>query len=153
MTQTAKICKELITQGVKNIAQIEFNEQKWRNSSLKAIESFLNKICVIEPIATNLRNEDMFRLTHIITRDKYRRHVQHLDLSILKKYNTDIYLDTKGYYNICINGIFVSYKIYACPPRTTDIIRYIWTSLNEDKPRTREEYNDFIKTITQEIRM
>jgi len=149
MTQTAKICKELITQGVKNIAQIEFNEQKWRNSSLKAIESFLNKICVIEPIATNLRNEDMFRLTHIITRDKYRRHVQHLDLSILKKYNTNIYLDTEGYYNIRINGEFISYKIHTCPPRTVHIITYIWNTLYRSNPDS--EYDEFNKTITEEI--
>ena len=155
MTQTANMCKELITQGLENLVQKEFREQnRTLISSTMQIRNFLDKMCVLDPVATTVMGQDIFRLTYILIRNKERLNVERsLDLTKLKKYKTEIFLDTRGYYNILVDDEIMSYKIHTCPPPLNNIVHSMWVSAYGDKRYRRRMFNKFLKTIQKELLM
>lgn len=155
MTQTAKMCKELITQGLENLVQKEFREQTSSfDSSENDIRTFLNKLCVVEPIATEIMGEDMFRLTYILKKYGQNNSPASLDLSKLKKYKTEIFLDTGGFYNILVDNLIISYKAHLCPPSVFDIAISMWDGVYGKESRLlRRMYHKFLKTIEKELLM
>jgi len=152
MTQTANMCKELITQGLENLIQKEFREQDTKyESTVKEIREFLYKMCVVEPIATILIEEEMFRLTHIIRKETESSTSKVLDLTKLNKYKTGVFLDTEGYYNVFVDKNPMSYKTYTCPPPAFDIIGYMWDSVYGTTNPCWRMFDKFLKTIEKEI--
>lgn len=156
MTQTAEMCKELITQGLENMVQKEFRKQlKTRITTLTHIRDFLSKMCVVEPLPVMIKGEEMFRLTHILTKNKLSQNLlQSYDLSKLRKYKTEVFLDSTGHYNILINNMLVSYKVHTCPPSCLCIAIAMWRSVyRQTKKVFVKEFTKFEKTIEKELLM
>lgn len=156
MTQTAKMCKELITQGLENLVQKTFKEQKnkYTTSSAERIRKFLNKMCILEPIATLVKGEKMFRLTHVIIKGGPNEGpVYSLDLTKLRKYKTEVFMDTKGYYNILVNDTMMSYKVHTCPPSLIDILIPMWDNVYQDVEVFHKHFKKFRKTMEKELLM
>lgn len=156
MTQTAEMCKELITQGLENMVQNEFRKQlKIHITTLTHIRDFLDTMCVVKPLPVIIRGEEMFRLTHILTKDKVsQKLIQSLDLSKLRKYKTEIFLDSTGHYNILVNNTVISYKVHTCPPSCLCIAVAMWRNVYKNTKKTFvKEFTKFRKTIRKELVM
>lgn len=157
MTETEQICKELMTQGLKNICKQVYNEQYndedmcQYTSTLEEIEDFLNRMAVIEPFATLVNGKEMFRVTHIIGKSVHDKGYAHMDISKLEKRNIFIYMDKDKEYHIIVNGQQPDrYSIYSCPPTSKHIALAMFT---KDQQITFEGLDELEIEIINDTKM
>jgi hypothetical protein len=162
MTQR-EICNQLLSQGILNIAQVQYEEQydeknkaQYGKSSLIEIKDFLNKICVLEPFSKMVDEKEMFRVTHIsVEHDledgmKYKR--EYLNLNVLKKYNTHMFMTQHSNYVIVVNDKISFPGESMCPPSSSNVAYSMWKATYGNlSTLSPHAYESFSKYITKEL--
>lgn len=157
MTQTENICTELVTQGLKNISKQVYDKQfyekgDFRIVQLNDIESFINRLAVVEPRATFINGEEMFRVTDIVGREDDITY-DHMNLSKLREKGIHIFMDKKADYHIFFNKKENYMMTTHCPPKSHSIALAIWTIVWGISPnKYLREYINFSETIKKHVK-